>query len=150
MLTATAALEHERAVLEDGAVESLSEQIDGIGIHRGAVDVKDVLAEGPASVASHEQRPALVARSARAGQWVPTGSIRRWLRGGEVGWRANRINAGWRTDTLVPAVEAALAEGFTGRGAEVALSTLGLHAASVGAAVDALDDVYAGRRSLPA
>ena len=53
-------------------------------------------------------------------------------------------------DTLVPAVEAALAEGFTGRGAEVALSTLGLHAASVGAAVDALDDVYAGRRSLPA
>jgi hypothetical protein len=31
----------------------------------------------------------------------------------------------------------------------VALSTLGLHAASVGAAVDALDEVYAGRRALP-
>ena len=51
-------------------------------------------------------------------------------------------------DVLVPAVEAALAIGFTGPGAEVALSTLGLHAASVGAAVDALEDVYAGRRSL--
>ena len=49
---------------------------------------------------------------------------------------------------LVPAVEEALAAGFTGRGCTVALSTLGLHAASVGAAVDALDDVYAGRRSL--
>ena len=35
--------------------------------------------------------------------------------------------------------------GFAG---PVALSTLGLHAASTGAAVDALDDVYAGRRSL--
>jgi predicted NBD/HSP70 family sugar kinase len=53
-------------------------------------------------------------------------------------------------DALVPAVEAALAEGFPGLGAEVALSTLSLHAASVGAAVDALDDVYAGRRALPA
>jgi predicted NBD/HSP70 family sugar kinase len=51
-------------------------------------------------------------------------------------------------EVLVPAVEKALAEGFTGRGCAVALSTLGLHAASVGAAVDALDDVYAGRRSL--
>jgi hypothetical protein len=50
---------------------------------------------------------------------------------------------------LVPAVEEAVARGFTG-GCTVALSTLGLHAASVGAAVDALDDVYAGRRSLPA
>jgi hypothetical protein len=28
------------------------------------------------------------------------------------------------------------------------VNTLGLHAASVGAALDALDDVYAGRRSL--
>jgi predicted NBD/HSP70 family sugar kinase len=52
-------------------------------------------------------------------------------------------------DVLVPAVQQALAESFTGPGCEVALSTLGLHAASVGAAVDALDDVYAGRRSLP-
>ena len=51
-------------------------------------------------------------------------------------------------DTLVPAVTAALAEGFTGAGCRVVPSTLGLHAASVGAAVDALDDVYAGRRSL--
>jgi predicted NBD/HSP70 family sugar kinase len=49
---------------------------------------------------------------------------------------------------LVPAVEAALAQGFTGPGCTVALSTLGLHAASVGAAIDALDDVYAGRTSL--
>jgi predicted NBD/HSP70 family sugar kinase len=49
---------------------------------------------------------------------------------------------------LVPAVEEAIAAGFTGAGCTVALSTLGLHAASVGAAVDALDDVYAGRRSL--
>jgi predicted NBD/HSP70 family sugar kinase len=53
-------------------------------------------------------------------------------------------------EILAPAVEAALAEGFTGPGCRVALSTLGLHAASVGAAVDALDDVFAGRRSLPA
>ncbi len=52
-------------------------------------------------------------------------------------------------DVLVPAVQEALADGFTGGGAEVALSTLGLHAASVGAAVDALDDVYAGLRRLP-
>jgi predicted NBD/HSP70 family sugar kinase len=51
-------------------------------------------------------------------------------------------------EVLVPAVEAALARGFTGPGCTVALSTLGLHAASVGAAVDALDDVYAGRRTL--
>jgi predicted NBD/HSP70 family sugar kinase len=51
-------------------------------------------------------------------------------------------------EVLVPAVEKALDAGFTGRGCAVALSTLGLHAASVGAAVDALDDVYAGRRSL--
>ncbi len=51
---------------------------------------------------------------------------------------------------LVPAVEAALAEGFTGPGCTVALSTLGLHAASVGAALDALDDLYAGRRALRA
>jgi predicted NBD/HSP70 family sugar kinase len=51
-------------------------------------------------------------------------------------------------DVLVPAVEAALTVGFTGPGAQVALSTLGLHAASVGAAVDALEDVYSGRRSL--
>ena len=50
----------------------------------------------------------------------------------------------------MPAVEEALAGGFTGRGCTVALSTLGLHAASVGAAVDALDDVYAGRRTLVA
>ncbi len=49
---------------------------------------------------------------------------------------------------LVPALEQALAETFTGAGAVVALSTLGLHAASVGAALDALDDVYAGRRGL--
>ncbi len=49
---------------------------------------------------------------------------------------------------LVPALEEAIAAGFTGPGCTVALSTLGLHAASVGAAVDALDDVYAGRRSL--
>ncbi len=52
-------------------------------------------------------------------------------------------------EVLVPAVEDALAAGFTGSGCTVALSTLGLHAASVGAALDALDDVYAGRRSLP-
>ncbi len=52
-------------------------------------------------------------------------------------------------DVLVPAVEAALEESFTGNGCTVALSTLGLHAASVGAAVDALDEVYAGRRALP-
>lgn len=51
-------------------------------------------------------------------------------------------------DALVPAVGAALAEGFTGAGCRVVPSTLGLHAASVGAAVDALDDVYEGRRSL--
>ena len=51
-------------------------------------------------------------------------------------------------EVLIPAVEAALAASFTG-GCRVALSTLGLHAASVGAAADALDDVYAGRRSLP-
>lgn len=53
-------------------------------------------------------------------------------------------------EILAPAVESALAEAFTGPGCQVALSTLGLHAASVGAAVDALDDVFAGRRSLPA
>jgi predicted NBD/HSP70 family sugar kinase len=52
-------------------------------------------------------------------------------------------------EVLIPAVESALAAGFTGGGCTVALSTLGLHAASVGAAVDALDDVYAGRRALP-
>ena len=53
-------------------------------------------------------------------------------------------------DVLVPAVEAELDRGFTGNGCTVALSTLGLHAASVGAALDALDEVYAGRRALPA
>lgn len=47
---------------------------------------------------------------------------------------------------LVPAVRSALAESFTGSDCEVALSTMGLHAASVGAAVDALDDVFEGRR----
>ncbi|MCW2820835.1 MAG: hypothetical protein JWR64_630 [Marmoricola sp.] len=52
-------------------------------------------------------------------------------------------------DVLVPAVEEALSGSFTGNGCTVALSTLGLHAASVGAAVDALDEVYAGRRALP-
>lgn len=52
-------------------------------------------------------------------------------------------------EALIPPVEAALAASFTGTGCTVALSTLGLHAASVGAAVDALDDVYAGRRPLP-
>jgi predicted NBD/HSP70 family sugar kinase len=52
-------------------------------------------------------------------------------------------------DVLVPAVESALDQSFTGTGCTVALSTLGLHAASVGAAVDALDEVYAGRRALP-
>jgi predicted NBD/HSP70 family sugar kinase len=51
-------------------------------------------------------------------------------------------------DVLVPAVEEALAAGFTGSGCTVSLSTLGLHAASTGAAVDALDDVFSGRRSL--
>jgi len=51
-------------------------------------------------------------------------------------------------ELIVPAVEEAVAEGFAGGGCTVALSTLGLHAASIGAAVDALDDVYAGRRSL--
>ncbi len=50
---------------------------------------------------------------------------------------------------LVPAVESVLDQSFTGSGCAVALSTLGLHAASVGAAVDALDEVYAGRRPLP-
>lgn len=48
---------------------------------------------------------------------------------------------------LVPALEEALSGAVTG-GVPVALSTLGLHAASVGAALDALDDVYAGRRGL--
>ena len=52
-------------------------------------------------------------------------------------------------EVLVPAVESALEESFTGQGCAVVLSTLGLHAASVGAAVDALDEVYAGRRPLP-
>jgi predicted NBD/HSP70 family sugar kinase len=53
-------------------------------------------------------------------------------------------------EVLVPAVEEAIAAGFTGPGCTVALSTLGLHAASVGAAVDALDDIYSGRRQVPA
>jgi predicted NBD/HSP70 family sugar kinase len=52
-------------------------------------------------------------------------------------------------DVLVREVETALDASFTGNGCTVALSTLGLHAASVGAALDALDEVYAGRRSLP-
>lgn len=51
---------------------------------------------------------------------------------------------------LVEPLEQALAAGFTGPGTAVALSTLGLHAASVGAALDALDEVYSGSRSLPA
>lgn len=51
---------------------------------------------------------------------------------------------------LLPPLERALAAGFTGPGTAVALSTLGLHAASVGAALDALDEVYSGSRSLPA
>ncbi len=51
-------------------------------------------------------------------------------------------------DVLVPAVEQALSESFSGAGCVVALSTLGLHAASVGAALESLDEVYAGRRSL--
>jgi predicted NBD/HSP70 family sugar kinase len=50
---------------------------------------------------------------------------------------------------LVPAVERAIASAFTGAGATVALSELGLNAASVGAAIDALDDVYSGRRPVP-
>jgi predicted NBD/HSP70 family sugar kinase len=49
---------------------------------------------------------------------------------------------------FVPAIEKAVSRGFSGAGCTVALSTLGLHAASVGAAVDALDDVYDGRRPL--
>ncbi len=49
-------------------------------------------------------------------------------------------------EVLVPAVREALGESFTARDCEVALSTMGLHAASVGAAVDALDDVFEGRR----
>ncbi|KQT94072.1 hypothetical protein ASG49_03910 [Marmoricola sp. Leaf446] len=52
-------------------------------------------------------------------------------------------------DVLVPALEQALGAGFTGPGTRVAPSSLGLHAASVGAALDALDATYAGRRSLP-
>jgi predicted NBD/HSP70 family sugar kinase len=52
-------------------------------------------------------------------------------------------------DALTREVEEALNASFTGKGCTVALSTLGLHAASVGAALDALDEVYAGRRSLP-
>jgi predicted NBD/HSP70 family sugar kinase len=52
-------------------------------------------------------------------------------------------------DLLVPALQEAVDRAFTGRGAEVLLSSLGLHAASVGAAFDALDDVFAGRRRLP-
>lgn len=52
-------------------------------------------------------------------------------------------------EMLLPEVERALDGTFTGNGCTVALSTLGLHAASVGAAVDALDEVYAGRRALP-
>ena len=51
-------------------------------------------------------------------------------------------------EILVPAAEQALAGGFTGAGCTVALSSLGLHAASVGAALDALDDVFSGRRAL--
>ncbi len=53
-------------------------------------------------------------------------------------------------ELLLPAVEEALASGFTGPGCTVALSALGLHAASVGAAIDSLDDVYTGRRALVA
>lgn len=53
-------------------------------------------------------------------------------------------------DVLVGEVETALDASFTGNGCTVALSTLGQHAASGGAALDALDEVYAGRRSLPA
>lgn len=52
-------------------------------------------------------------------------------------------------EVLVPSVREALTESFTGSDCEVALSTMGLHAASVGAAVDALDEVFEGRR-LPA
>ncbi len=52
-------------------------------------------------------------------------------------------------EVLVPALEQSLDAGFTGPGTRVALSSLGLHAASVGAALDALDATYAGRRSLP-
>ena len=53
-------------------------------------------------------------------------------------------------EIVVPAIESALAAAFTGPGCTVSLSTLGLHAASVGAAVDALDDVFTGQRRLPA
>ena len=53
-------------------------------------------------------------------------------------------------EVLVPAVEHAIASAFTGAGPTVALSELGLNAASVGAAIDALDDVYSGRRTVPA
>lgn len=52
-------------------------------------------------------------------------------------------------DVLVPALEQALESGITGPGTRVVPSTLGLHAASVGAALDALDATYAGRRALP-
>ena len=53
-------------------------------------------------------------------------------------------------DVLVPAVRGGAGRRLhRTRCCTVALSTLGLHAASVGAAVDALDDVYAGRRRLP-
>ncbi|GAB3999243.1 ROK family protein [Nocardioides marmoraquaticus] len=51
---------------------------------------------------------------------------------------------------LAGPLEEELRDGFTGPGCRVALSTLGLHAASVGAALDALDDVYNGSRPLPA
>ena len=51
---------------------------------------------------------------------------------------------------LLPAVEEALHSGFTGPGCTVTLSALGLHAASVGAAIDSLDDLYTGRRALGA
>lgn len=53
---------------------------------------------------------------------------------------------------LVPAVQAAIGDGFAESAgqpsADVVVSTLGHHAASIGAAVDALEDVFAGRRLL--
>lgn len=53
---------------------------------------------------------------------------------------------------LVPAVQAAIGDGFAqsaGQPApEVVVSALGHHAASLGAAVDALEDVFTGRRPL--
>ncbi|MET0839333.1 MAG: ROK family protein [Marmoricola sp.] len=100
---------------------SYAERLAAIpGTYRALADVGASLGRGVAQLAATLD-PAMVVLG---GSFVPLGEV------------------------MVPAVEKALSASFTGRGCAVALSTLGLHAASVGAAVDALDDVYAGRRTL--